>query len=152
MYTKILLPTDGSTLATAAIQAGVEFAALCRAEVVGLYVASEYQYPVSVEIIPPSYPTEDEYAAATIKTGDEYLSGLRRAAAECGLKYTGLTAYSNKTAHKIVQVAREQDCDVIFIGSHGRSGLEQLLLGSVTAKVLSLCDIPVLVYRRKGKR
>lgn len=148
MYTKILLPTDGSELAAAAMQAGIEFAALCRAEVVGLHVAPEYQYPVSVEIIPPTYPTEDEYLAATRKTGDEYLSGLRRAAAELGLKYTGITGYSNKPAHKIVQVAREQECDLIFIGSHGRSGLEQLVLGSVTAKVLSLCDIPVLVYRR----
>jgi nucleotide-binding universal stress UspA family protein len=152
MYTKILLPTDGSPLATAAVQAGVEFAAMCRAEVVGLHVAPEYQYPVSVEIIPPSYPSEEEYMASTRKTGEEYLDGVRRAATECGLKYTGLTEYANKTARKIVQVAREQGCDLIFIGSHGRSGLEQLLLGSVTAKVLSLCDIPVLVYRKTREK
>jgi nucleotide-binding universal stress UspA family protein len=152
MYMKILLPTDGSPLADAAIQAGAEFAALCRADIVGLHVAPEYQYPVSVEIIPPTYPTEDEYLAATRTTGDGYLSGLRRAAAESGLKYTGITAYSNKPAHKIVEVAREQHCDLIFIGSHGRTGLEQLLLGSVTSKVLSLCDIPVLVYRRTREK
>ena len=152
MYMKILLPTDGSPLATAALEAGAEFAALCRADIVGLYVAPEYQYPVSIEIIPPSYPTEDEYVAATRKSGDEYLAGLRRAAAESGLKYIGMTAYSNKPAHKIVEVAREQDCDLIFIGSHGRTGIEQLILGSVTTKVLSLCDIPVLVYRKAREK
>jgi len=49
----------------------------------------------------------------------------------------------------IVQVAEEDGCDLIFIGSHGRSGLSRLLLGSVTAKVLSLATTAVLVYRVK---
>jgi len=152
MYNRILIPTDGSRLADHAALAGVEFASMCDAAVVGLYVAPEYQYPVSIEIIPPTYPTEEEYLAATRKTGDEYLAGLCSTAAEAGLEVKGLTAYSNKPAQKIVAVAREQDCDLIFIGSHGRSGIEQLLLGSVTAKVLSLCDIPVLVYRRRNDK
>ena len=149
MYTKILIPTDGSPLAELAAQAGVAFASLCDAEITGLYVAPEYQYPVSIEIIPPSYPSEEEYLEATRKTGDGYFAGLYNAAAEAGLKAKGMTVYSNKPANKIVEVAREQDCDLIFIGSHGRSGIEQLLLGSVTSKVLSLCEIPVLVYRKK---
>ena len=149
MYTKILIPTDGSALAEYAAQAGVEFASMCDAEIVGLHIAPEYKYPVSVEIIPPTYPTEEEYKVATRKTGNEYLAGLAIAAAECRVKFTGITTWSNKAAHKIVQVAQEQDCDLIFIGSHGRSGLKQLVLGSVTSKVLSLCEIPVLVYRQK---
>ena len=152
MYSRILIPTDGSALADFAALAGVEFAALCDAEIVGLYVATEYRYPVSVEIIPPTYPTEEEYREATRKTGDRYLAGLCSAAAEACLQATGITDYSNKPAHKIVEVARERNCDLIFIGSHGRSGIEQILLGGVTSKVLSLCDIPVLVYRRKNEK
>ena len=152
MYTKILIPTDGSRLAELAAQAGVDFASMCDAEIVGLYVAPEYQYPVSVEVIPPTYPTEEEYKQATRKTGEEYFAGLASAAAESRLRFTCMTAYSNKPAHKIVEVARQQDCDLIFIGSHGRSGLEQLILGSVTSKVLSLCEIPVLVYRKKKEK
>ena len=46
-----------------------------------------------------------------------------------------------------VDTAREEGCDLIFIGSHGRSGWGQLLLGSVTNKVLSHSKIPVLVHR-----
>lgn len=149
MYTKILIPTDGSRLAELAALSGVEFASMCDAEILALYVAPEYQYPVSVEIIPPGYPSEEEYMEASRKTGDSYLAGLYNAATESRLKVTGITIFSNKPAHKIVEVAREQNCDLIFIGSHGRSGLEQLLLGSVTTKVLGLCDIPVLVYRSK---
>lgn len=149
MYARILIPTDGSELSSLAALAGVEFAALCHAEVVGMYVAPEYQYPVSIEIIPPSYPSEEEYLEATRKTGDGYLTEMCSAAVAAGLKARGLTVYSNKPAHKIVETARDLECDLIFIGSHGRSGIEKLLLGSVTSKVLSLCDIPVLVYRRK---
>lgn len=149
MYRRILVPTDGSTLSGLAVLAGVEFAARCDAEVIGLYVAPEYQYPISIEIIPPSYPSEEEYREATRKTGAGYMAELGKAAAEARLKARTLTVYSNKPAHKIAEIARELDCDLIFIGSHGRSGIEQLLLGSVTSKVLSLCDIPVLVYRRK---
>ena len=50
-------------------------------------------------------------------------------------------------ALKIVEVAAERHCDLIFMGSHGRSGWGQLLLGSVTNKVLSHSKIPVLVHR-----
>jgi len=42
-------------------------------------------------------------------------------------------------------------CDMIFIGSHGRSGLSRVLLGSVTSKVLALTHTPVLVYRVKDE-
>lgn len=149
MFKKILIPTDGSTLATNAAQAGVEFAKQCQAEVVGVFVAPDYHYPIGVEIIPPSYPTEEEYKASIARTGEAYLEGVRKAATESGLKYNSAIVYSEQTAQKIVEIAQQQQCDLIFIGSHGRSGLGQLLLGSVTSKVLALCDIPVFVYRMK---
>lgn len=151
MYNKILLLTDGSELSTAAAQAGIEFAGQNRSEVIALHVAPEYQYPVSVEIIPPNYPSEEEYEKATRKTAARYMDELRTKAARAGVSYTEIVAFSNKTAQKIVQVAEEKDCDLIFIGSHGRGGLGQLLLGSVTATVLALCQIPVLVYRLKKR-
>ncbi len=58
-----------------------------------------------------------------------------------------MTAFSDATAAKIVAVADEHQCDLIFMGSHGRSGWGQLLLGSVTNKVLSHTLKPVLVHR-----
>lgn len=151
MYNKILIPTDGSELAAAAAQAGIEFARQNGSEVIAVYIAPEYQYPVSMEIIPPNYPSEEEYEALMHKTGEGYLDNMRKAAADAGLKYNGIVVFSNRTAQKIVQVAEEKDCDLIFIGSHGRGGFGQLLLGSVTAKVLSMCEIPVLVYRLKKR-
>jgi len=69
MYKKLLIPTDGSVFSSTVAAAGVEFARQINAEVIGLYVAAEYQYPVYVEVIPPSYPSEEEYQASMRKAG-----------------------------------------------------------------------------------
>lgn len=147
MYNKILIPTDGSDISNAAARAGVEFAQQLGAEVIGLFVAPKYQYPVFIEIIPPSFPTEDEYLDSMRKVGDMHLQVINDAAQAAGIKSTGITVFSDATAREIVHTAEQQACDLIFIGSHGRSGWGQALLGSTTSKVLSSCQIPVLVYR-----
>lgn len=151
MFKKILIPTDGSELALAAALDGVAFAADNQSEVVGMYVAPEYQYPVYIEIIPPTYPLEEEYQGMMKKVGMEYLKPIQEAAEKAGLKFSSELAFSDSAANAIAKVAEEQGCDLIFMGSHGRSGLGQLILGSVTSKVLSLCKIPVLVDRPKLK-
>jgi nucleotide-binding universal stress UspA family protein len=127
--------------------AGVEFARQMGAQVLALYVAPTYQYPVAVEIIPPSYPTEEEYAARMRQVGAEHTAAIVRAAQEAGLAVEALTAFADSPALEIVAVAEARQCDLIFMGSHGRSGWGQLLLGSVTNKVLSHTSRPVLVHR-----
>ncbi|MEO8408475.1 MAG: universal stress protein [Oxalobacteraceae bacterium] len=147
MYKKILIPTDGSEFSNIAALAGVEFARQLNAEVMGIYVAPEYQYPIYVEIIPPSYPSEEDYKASMRTAGEMHLQTIQQAAEAAGLKFTGLIEFADATAKNIAHAAKENQCDLIFMGSHGRGGWGQLLLGSVTSKVLSLCKIPVLVYR-----
>lgn len=147
MYRKILITTDGSTVSQHTACAGVRFAQQMNAEVLALYVAPQYQYPVYVEIVPPAYPSEDEYYAAMQRTGAEHLRRIVEKAEECQLAAKALTVFSDSTALKIVEVAEQHDCDLIFIGSHGRSGWGQVLLGSVTNKVLSHTTKPVLVHR-----
>lgn len=147
MYKKILIPTDGSEISNAAARAGIDFAKQLGAEVVGLYVAPEYQYPVFIEIIPPNFPSEDEYLASMRKVGEHHLQVISDAARDAGLTSSGMTIFSDLPAREIVNTASQQGCDLIFIGSHGRSGWGQALLGSTTTKVLSTCQIPVLVYR-----
>ncbi len=151
MFNKILIPTDGSETSLSAALDGVAFAAENHSEVVGVYVAPEYQYPIYIEIIPPTYPLEEEYQGLMKKIGTEYLKPIQDAAEKAGLKYSSQFAFSDSAANAIVKVAEEQGCNLIFMGSHGRSGLGQLILGSVTSKVLSLCKIPVLVDRPRLK-
>ncbi|PQO96530.1 universal stress protein UspA [Massilia phosphatilytica] len=147
MYQKILITTDGSSVSQHTACAGVKFARQMGAEVLALFVAPDYQYPVYVEIVPPAYPSEEEYAQQMQRVGEEYMGSIMRAAEGCGLKHACMTAFSDAAALKIVDVAEQQHCDLIFMGSHGRSGWGQLLLGSVTNKVLSHTTRPVLVHR-----
>jgi nucleotide-binding universal stress UspA family protein len=147
MYKKILIATDGSAVSNMTACAGVAFAEQMGADILALYVAPEYQYPVYIEIIPPSYPSEEEYRAAMNKAGAEHLQPILDAAARRGLQSGALTAFSDSAALKIVEAAGQHGCDLIFMGSHGRSGWGQLLLGSVTNKVLSHTTLPVLVHR-----
>ena len=147
MYKTILMTTDGSAVSNMTACAGVAFAEQMGAEVLALFVAPEYQYPVYVEIIPPNYPSEEEYKAAMQTAGAEHLQAIIDAGIRRGVKCSGMTVFSDRTALKIVEVAVENACDLIFMGSHGRSGWGQLLLGSVTSKVLSHSKLPVLVHR-----
>ena len=147
MYRKILITTDGSAVSSKTACAGAAFAEQMKAEVLVLFVAPEYQYPIYVEIIPPSYPSEDEYRAAMLRAGKEHTQDVADSCAKRGVPCETLTAFAESAALKIVDVAEKQQCDLIFMGSHGRSGWGQLLLGSVTNKVLSHAKTPVLVHR-----
>lgn len=147
MYRKILITTDGSAVSQHTACAGVKFAQQMGAEVLALFVAPDYQYPVYVEIIPPSYPSEEEYMAQMRRLGEEYMGKIMHSCAGAGLKHACTTAFADNAALKIVDVAEHEGCDLIFMGSHGRSGWGQLLLGSVTNKVLSHTTKPVLVHR-----
>ncbi|RSZ58928.1 universal stress protein [Massilia atriviolacea] len=147
MYRKILITTDGSAVSKHTACAGVKFARQMGADVLALYVSPEYQYPVYVEIIPPSYPSEEEYAAQMKRIGHEHLDAILQAAQAAGVRCECLTEFADAAALKIVEVAEQRQCDLIFMGSHGRSGWGQLLLGSVTNKVLSHTSKPVLVHR-----
>ena len=147
MYRKILITTDGSSVSSKTACAGVTFAEQLGAEVLVLFVAPAYQYPIYVEIIPPSYPSEEEYRAALLRAGEEHVRDVVQACARRNIAFTALTTFAESAATEIVAAGVKHGCDLIFIGSHGRSGWGQLLLGSVTNKVLSQSRIPVLVHR-----
>jgi nucleotide-binding universal stress UspA family protein len=147
MYQKILITTDGSAVSCHTACAGVEFARQMGASVLVLYVAPTYQYPVYVEIVPPAYPSEDDYRAHMLRNGEQHIAPIRQACSAAGVASEGLTSFADSPALKIVEVAEQQGCDLIFMGSHGRSGWGHLLLGSVTNKVLSHTSRPVLVHR-----
>jgi nucleotide-binding universal stress UspA family protein len=147
MYRKILITTDGSAVSRQTACAGVDFARQMGAGVLALFVAPGYQYPVYVEIVPPAYPSEDDYMAQMKRVGQEHLASILAKCREQGVEASAMVVFADATASKIVEVADEQGCDLIFMGSHGRSGWGQLLLGSVTNKVLSHTQKPVLVHR-----
>ena len=150
MFKKILIPTDGSPLSAQAANAGVCFARSVGAEVVALYVTQPFAATIGFDGMAAAYAiTDEDYEKASAEQSSRYLKSVLDSAETAGVKATSRAVSNFNVADGIVQAAEETGCDLIFIGSHGRSGLSRLLLGSVTAKVLSLAHTGVLVYRVK---
>ncbi|HWL29232.1 MAG TPA: universal stress protein [Burkholderiaceae bacterium] len=150
MFKRILIPTDGSALSAQAANKGVCFARQIGAEVVALYVTQPFAATVGFDGMAAAYAiTDEDYDKTAAEQAQKYLKAVLDRAATAGVKAKGRAVSNFNVADGLVQAAEEESCDLIFIGSHGRSGLSRLLLGSVTIKVLSLAKTAVLVYRVK---
>ncbi|MGO3741463.1 universal stress protein [Kerstersia sp.] len=152
MFKKILIPTDGSPLSIQAVNAGIAFARSVGAEVLGLYVTQPFAATIGFDGMAAAYALTDEnYEKAAAEQADKYLKQIGEAAKAAGVAVQLKSVTHFNVAEGIAEAAKEQGADLIFIGSHGRSGLSRLLLGSVTSKVLSLSSTAVLVYRVKDE-
>lgn len=147
MYTRILVPTDGSTLSKKAMKSAVELAATVGAEVVALNVVP--RYPMSyfeggISVSPHEVArVEKQWAERGQSVADE----VSKAAEKAGVKARAITVRSDLVAEAILAAAKKNKCDLVVMASHGRRGLKRLLLGSETQHVLTHGNIPVLVLR-----
>ncbi|MEO6984766.1 MAG: universal stress protein [Paralcaligenes sp.] len=150
MFKKILIPTDGSALSAQVANKGVCFARQIGAEVVALYVTQPFAATVGFDGMAAAYAiTDEDYEKTAAEQAKTYLKAILDRAETAGVKATGKAVSNFNVADGLVQASEEENCDLIFIGSHGRSGWSRLLLGSVTVKVLGLAKTAVLVYRVK---
>lgn len=136
MFKTILCPTDGSTLSLQAAEKTLQFAKENGSTVVGLFVEETYPYfPYG------TYTDKDrEQIKATIKT-------IIDKAAEIGVAYDVHYAKAANPSEEIIKMAEQLQCDSIFLASHGVKGIDRLLLGSVTQKILLASPIPVVVLK-----
>ena len=145
MYKHVLIPTDGSDLSSKAEAAGLTLAKGLDAKVTALTVTQPFQFigtePMMLVASEPEY--EKAQAARAAKT----LERVKATAAAIGVPVETVRAVSSRPFEAIIDTAKQRGCDVIFMASHGRSGVAGLLLGSETTKVLTHSKIPVLVYR-----
>lgn len=147
MFKRILIPTDGSKVADKAVKAGIRFAREIGAGVVGYYAiepVQAYFYSEGAMIDGRLIAELDRQAKAS---GEKTLAAMAKLARAGRVRFDSLCDRPNTAYDGIIAAARRKKCDVIFIASHGRSGLAKLVMGSVTQKVLVNSKIPVLVYR-----
>ena len=144
MFKRILVPTDGSELSTKAIAAAVELARTLKAALDGMTTLEPYSYSNLSEYRPE---TLDDYEARMDQAGAERLGKIANAAAQAGVPVETLAVKSFSPYEAIIDTAKAQNCDLIVMASHGRRGLNAVLLGSETQKVLTHTSIPVMVYR-----
>jgi nucleotide-binding universal stress UspA family protein len=147
MFQRILIPTDGSTVARKAIKAAVAFAKEINATVVGYYAveAIERLYYASGRSARPI--SIDELQKRLNAQGEQFLAEIQKAADSAGVSCETVMTSPAVPHQGIIDTARKKKCDVIFMATHGRGKVATLILGSVTQKVLTQSKIPVLVYR-----
>lgn len=152
MFKKVLIPTDGSPLSAQSANAGVLFAKSQGSEVVALFVTQPFAATIGFDGMAAAYAVSDQdYDKMALDQAKKYLKAIVDRADTAGVKASSHSVSNFNIADGIVQAAHDYGCDMIFIGSHGRSGLSRVLLGSVTSKVLALTHTPVLVYRVKDE-
>lgn len=143
MFNNILIATDGSELASKAIQEGIMLAQKTGARVTALTVSAPFHafamHPEIVEDMPEQYKRHVQEKSA--KT----LSAVADAAMQAGVVCETVAEENDHPYKAIIDTARSKGCDLVVMASHRRHGVDGMLHGSETMKVLSHSDIPVLV-------
>lgn len=146
MFKHILLATDGSTASEHAAQLAVGLARTHGARLTAVYVVDPYPYIGVGELNPMGFQA--------------YMSAAQQQAAQAHAQVEELCKHGGTpvalqarlvedvgAASGIVQTAETEGADLIVLGSHGRTGIARLMLGSVSTKVVAESKVPVLVSR-----
>ncbi len=132
---KILVPTDFSKASRAALQQAAEVARACSAKLTVMY-ADTFMPPVALDEVPER--ADETKEAAEIHLKDEVKAVVPPTVA------VDTMIVVDQPVHAILQTAKEKNVDWIIMGTHGRRGVDRLILGSVTESVLRQSDRPVL--------
>ncbi|MFO0579955.1 MAG: universal stress protein [Polyangia bacterium] len=141
-FQKILVAVDGQPLAERAVETAAELARLARAQVAFVHAVDP-----ALSYAPESGISSGEILEREKTEGKRLLSRLCQQAALPSPPRDFLEV--GKPADEIVRIAKEWAADLIVIGSHGRSGIARVLLGSVAEAVTRHAPCPVLVVRTR---
>ncbi len=146
MFKHILLATDGSAIAERAAAFAVDLARVHGAKLTALYVVDPFPFIGIGESNPygfQAYMSAAQECAAQAHARIKTLSETGGAA----VQVTPLTVEDAAIYRGIVDAARSEGADLVVVGSHGRTGLSRVVLGSVAARVVAEAPAPVLVVR-----
>ncbi|MCF2241716.1 universal stress protein [Halobacterium salinarum] len=137
-YERILVPTDGSNASQDAVAHAVDLAVEHDATVHALYVVDTASYAGL-----PMDSSWESVSAMLSSEGTSALDTVTAAANDRGVA-TERELRDGNPAMEIVTYADNAGCDLIVMGTHGRGGIDRLLLGSVTENVVRSSSVPVL--------
>lgn len=144
MFKHILLPIDGSPTAQLAVGKAISLAKAFGSKVTAIFVIDPYPFTgVGSDF---AYG-QAEYLNAATAEANAAIHTAKTMFKEAGVEVTTSVVESHTPWRGVVEAAESSNADLVVMGSHGRSGLEKLVLGSVTQAVLSHIHIPVLVVR-----
>ncbi|HBU77532.1 MAG TPA: universal stress protein [Muricauda sp.] len=138
---KILVPVDFSKHSEYALEAASKIAKQHRAEIVLLHMIG-----MSDSVLANSDVSEEAEAKYFLKLAKDKINEFTKKKYLNGIPVDGVIQ-NYKDFEEVNQVALEQNCDLIVMGSHGTSGLKELFVGSNTEKVVRSSELPVIVIK-----
>ncbi len=144
MFKHIVFATDGSPSAAKASQTAIELARTNGAKLTVVFVIDPYPYMSLGEGTGDAFQAYMNAAyAASAKVTEDLVEQAKKA----GVTMEKSVVEGDDVASAIVMVAEQQGGDLVVVGSHGRTGIQKFILGSVASKVLTMSKVPVLIVR-----
>jgi len=135
MYDQILIPTDGSEETQDAVEHAIDLALTYDATLHTLFVINT-NVGVDSSVIGTLEALEE--------SGENAIEAVIDRAQDAGVGTIEGSVAQGAPHQAILDYVDENDIDLVVMGTHGRSGLDRYLLGSVTEKVVRLSDAPVM--------
>lgn len=145
MYRHILIATDGSDIARRAEEQGIAVARALGATVTALMVTE--RFPANSPVMLPSTDDVRRYEGEMAKGAGAVLARVGKAATAAGVACATLHIPDGSTVESILTACQQEGCDLVVMATHGRRGIDRLLLGSQAMKVMTASTVPVLICR-----
>lgn len=152
MYKHLVVAVDGSETSLNALAHATELATVNNARLTLVHVANPAEYMA----LAPEFLQHDSYEAAAVAQGNEVLEAAEAAARSKGVEnIVKHLLVANKgareMAQELVDYADGHGADLLVLGTHGRTGLMHLLMGSFAETVMRQSHLPLLVIRSKAE-
>jgi nucleotide-binding universal stress UspA family protein len=148
VYKHILVATDGSELAAKAVTQGLTLAKALGANATAVTVSEPWNFVLAALAEREHRPEPlADYDECTQAAAERIFWSVHQIAKQLGQACATVHIKDRYPAEGILEAAQATGCDLIVMGSHGRRGLAKLLLGSQTARVVTLSPTAVLVCR-----
>ena len=153
MYKHLVVAVDGSETSANALKHACSVAAVGKAQLTLVHVANPAEYMA----LAPEFLQQDSYEEAAVANGNAVLAEALEITngAEPGI--TGVNTHlllankgAREMAQELVDYADKQGADLLVLGTHGRTGLMHLLMGSFAETVMRQSHLPLLIIRSEG--
>jgi nucleotide-binding universal stress UspA family protein len=141
-FQRILVPVDGSETSTKALDAAIGLARAMDGQVRVLHAVDELMYLTGYEYSGELLAAAREAAKQVL---DDAQARTKAAGVACDAQL--IDDLGPRLGESVARAAREWKADLIVLGTHGRRGLNRLLLGSGAEQVIRLAPVPVMVVR-----